>query len=176
MAALEFKDDQERRLNLQPVFLHIFFYAQILLHRKQISWSSLQLGLQVCSGESFHQRMRSTFLHFWSSCLLEIWPQGAESYLNPLQLLMSEQVPQSPNLFSFVSWEQPMFFPLFSSSWIIFIKTEDAEDPSGILWNRTPSGMLHYSEVSIVLIWLVTIKLYSPNCSKTPCFLLIAKI
>lgn len=49
--------------------------------------------------------------------------------------------------FHFVQFpESDPFFFLFSS-WIIFIKTDDAEYSFEILWNRTPSGMLHYSEV-----------------------------
>lgn len=62
------------------------------------------------------------------------------------------------------------FFFFSFSSWIIFIKTEDAEYSFEILWNRTPSGLLHYSDVFIVLLWLVTTNLYSLNCSESPCF------
>ena len=47
--------------------------------------------------------------------------------------------------FCFLKAASFFFFSLFSS-WIIFIKTDD-EYSFEILWNRTPSGMLHYSEV-----------------------------
>lgn len=48
-----------------------FFYAQIGLHRKQISWSSLQLGLQICSGESFD---REDGIYFYPHLeILLIW-------------------------------------------------------------------------------------------------------